>query len=270
LNVQEYISSGILESYVLGGLSREEALEVEQMASKYPEVKAELDAIQNSFANYAESLAVMPNPSLKKKILSQIDALVDRQEETKVIPINNKKMLIAEYIAAASISAAIISAGIAYHFYRKYEHTQGQLVSIQQQHALMSQHTNTTSYNMAKKLEESSEMIAMLTDDATAAIELKGMSPAPDAEAKVFWNRQSKEVMLQIDKLPPAPADKQYQLWAMKDGKPIDAGVFNAVKDFHKMANIDDAQAFAVTLEKKGGSATPTMEAMYLMGEINS
>ena len=37
----------------------------------------------------------------------------------------------------------------------------------------------------------------------------------------------------------------------------------------HEMKNMEDPQAFAVTLEPKGGSAIPTMDQMYVMGEIN-
>ena len=64
--------------------------------------------------------------------------------------------------------------------------------------------------------------------------------------------------------------DKQYQLWAIIDGKPIDAGMMDieAPGAIHKMKSITGAQAFAVTLEKKGGSANPTMNAMYLMGNV--
>jgi anti-sigma-K factor RskA len=34
------------------------------------------------------------------------------------------------------------------------------------------------------------------------------------------------------------------------------------------MKNIPRAQAFAITLEKKGGNPTPTMEQMFVMGSI--
>jgi len=34
------------------------------------------------------------------------------------------------------------------------------------------------------------------------------------------------------------------------------------------MKNIPKAQAFAITLEKKGGSVTPTLSAMYVMGKV--
>jgi anti-sigma-K factor RskA len=35
-----------------------------------------------------------------------------------------------------------------------------------------------------------------------------------------------------------------------------------------KMKNIPRAQAFAITLEKKGGSVTPTMEKLYVLGKV--
>jgi len=36
-----------------------------------------------------------------------------------------------------------------------------------------------------------------------------------------------------------------------------------------KMNVIDHAEAFAITLEKAGGSSTPTVTAMYVMGKNN-
>ena len=44
----------------------------------------------------------------------------------------------------------------------------------------------------------------------------------------VFWNTRTHQVAVQVQSLPPLPADKQYQLWSMVDGKPVDAGVFDA------------------------------------------
>lgn len=79
--------------------------------------------------------------------------------------------------------------------------------------------------------------------------------------------------MLNVENLPMPPSGKQYQLWALKDGKPIDAGVFDMIPgtegDMHMMpVTIADADAFAVTLEKKGGSPSPTLTQLYAMGKI--
>ncbi len=39
-------------------------------------------------------------------------------------------------------------------------------------------------------------------------------------------------------------------------------------KTLHPMKEIEDAQAFAITLEPKGGSVNPTTSEMYVMGSI--
>jgi anti-sigma-K factor RskA len=48
-------------------------------------------------------------------------------------------------------------------------------------------------------------------------------------------------------------------------------GVFDAVVDTSKLQEVsyvENAQAYAVTLEPRGGSETPTLEQMYVIGEI--
>jgi anti-sigma-K factor RskA len=37
-----------------------------------------------------------------------------------------------------------------------------------------------------------------------------------------------------------------------------------------KMKNISKAQGFAITLEKKGGSPSPTMEQLYVLGNVKA
>mgnify|MGYP003490439965 FL=1 len=37
---------------------------------------------------------------------------------------------------------------------------------------------------------------------------------------------------------------------------------------FVKMTNIDNAQAFAITMEKEGGVPSPTMSEMYVMAAL--
>jgi len=54
----------------------------------------------------------------------------------------------------------------------------------------------------------------------------------------------------------------------MVDGKPVDAGVIGNCEGLCKLKNIPSAQAFAVTLEKAGGSPVPTMSSLYVMGSI--
>ena len=62
--------------------------------------------------------------------------------------------------------------------------------------------------------------------------------------------------------------EKQYQLWEIVNGKTVDAGMLDNCTGLCKLKNIPSAQAFAITLENKGGSPTPTMSALYVMGAV--
>jgi len=71
--------------------------------------------------------------------------------------------------------------------------------------------------------------------------------------------------------MPIAPKGKQYQLWAMVDGQPVNAGVFPLdvkVDGTSKMLDIPKAQAFAITLEDEGGKDVPTLSELCVMGGI--
>jgi anti-sigma-K factor RskA len=63
----------------------------------------------------------------------------------------------------------------------------------------------------------------------------------------------------------------QYQLWALVDGKPVDLGVFDSTDKtigLKDMKSIGNAQTFAVTLEPRGGSVSPTLEKLMVIGNI--
>ena len=61
-----------------------------------------------------------------------------------------------------------------------------------------------------------------------AIIAMKGQPVAPQSLTTVYWNKQTKDVFLLVNALPKAAAGKQYQLWAIVDGVPVDAGMLNA------------------------------------------
>lgn len=84
----------------------------------------------------------------------------------------------------------------------------------------------------------------------------------------VLWNNKTGNVYVNNVQLPQTPSYKQYQLWALKDGKPIDLGVFSTDGSIQKMKSVAGVQAFAVTLEQKGGSPTPHLEELFAILNI--
>jgi anti-sigma-K factor RskA len=98
-------------------------------------------------------------------------------------------------------------------------------------------------------------------------VRLNGLKVAPKAKATACWCPDSKELYFSSESLPAPPSGMEYQLWAIVDGKPVDAGMIKMDSGMQKMKQISNATAFAVTLEKTGGSLTPTGD-MYVMGNI--
>lgn len=109
-----------------------------------------------------------------------------------------------------------------------------------------------------------------VSDPKVKTVALRGMNTLVSKIATVHWNTETHEVIFNAKGLPQNTVSKQYQLWAIVNGKPVDAGVIiltNGVA-FQKMKPIEGAQAFAVTIEKAGGSDTPTLDTMCLLGNV--
>ena len=73
--------------------------------------------------------------------------------------------------------------------------------------------------------------------------------------------------------LPPLPLEQSYELWAFVGDQPVPAGTFDAKADgatvipISKQENLGEAPVkFAVSIEPKGGVASPT-GAIVLVGE---
>ena len=99
--VTEYITSGILELYILGELTPGEAAEVEQMADRYPAVRQELDAIRESLEQYALAHAVTPRPIIKSLFLATVDYMdrLQNGEPVTTPPVLSQTSRVADYAA---------------------------------------------------------------------------------------------------------------------------------------------------------------------------
>lgn len=68
-----YIESGILELYVLGAASPEEALEVEKMSALHEEVRQAISDISDALLTYAAAQAEAPHATVRPMLLATID-----------------------------------------------------------------------------------------------------------------------------------------------------------------------------------------------------
>lgn len=72
-NCSEFITSGILELYVLGLTTAEDDAEIKMMSDLYPEIQEEITAISMAFEQHALANAVEPDPIVRPFLLATID-----------------------------------------------------------------------------------------------------------------------------------------------------------------------------------------------------
>ena len=70
MDISCIISSGDLELYVLGMLSEEDNLKVAQLAQLFPEIKAEIEAIENSLLQVSDETDA-PSLSVKDDLFAK-------------------------------------------------------------------------------------------------------------------------------------------------------------------------------------------------------
>nr|WP_304608504.1 anti-sigma factor [Pontibacter anaerobius] len=227
---------------------------------------------------YAHLHAVSPRPELKQRILAQVqdeaktDAADAPGNDTAVpfpLPDQEAESSPYKWMFAASIVLFLISGMLSYHFYTKWQQAEQRLATAMASEQLLAQDMQQTSLR-TQRLEET---LAILRDPSYQPVRLQGVEAHPDANMIVYWNAQKQEVYIDELKLPAPPAGKQYQLWALDNGNPIDAGMIplaGAGAELLRMKPIKAAQAFAVTMEPVGGSVNPTLEQLMVMGKVKS
>jgi anti-sigma-K factor RskA len=271
-DIKAYIETGILELYVLGDVTPGEKLQVEAMAQKHPAIKAELDEIERSMELYAKENAVEPSENLRARTLGSILTNFGddnnfpekpHRQKTNVITLPaRKKNSFYKYAFAATLALLIASTIALVSVYSRLQQSNGQLVALQ----LQNQHFTNRVNLMDKQL-------SVFRDPSFKLLKLQGTAKNSSMAVMLAYSPAKKKVMLDMSnmKLPQNDKNHQYQLWALVDGKPVDLGIFDAAadsSDMKEMKSIALADAFAVTLEPKGGSINPTMDQMMVLGKF--
>ncbi len=262
MELKDIISSGLLELHVLGMTTPAEAAEVEAWTMEYPDVRSELEAIEHAMEAYALNHAIEPGTGLKEEIIAHIS------KSPVVLPLYAdspaKVIGIApfwKYLAAASVILLIGSVLLNLNYQDKLERAD---------HALSQTREELLAAN--GRLDTLSADMSVVQNKYTQAVSLDGLPAAPDAAAKIFWMKNTGEVYIDPSNLPEPPAGKQYQLWGIVDGKPVNGGMIITTKKdnkyrIQKMKTFGRAEAFAVTLETEGGNLTPKGD-MYVLGKM--
>ncbi len=287
MDAKEYIASGILESYVSGQCGEQEQREVQCMSSIYPEISKALADAEAEYEMLVRAYAVKAPANLKAAIMGKIQDVqpvepndqhaqytspdVHADQSATVIPISEAKEPIEK--RATSTRLSLIWAAAAGLFlvlgvwqYFKYNSAAAELERSKQQIASISNALDT----QREMLDAMGESLTQLYQPHVRKVALNGMRDDMPADIIVFWDTQSGLVSLDATPLPRLPTDKQYQLWVLIDGNPIDMGVLPLNSQGLLTAEVGTLKgdAFAVTIEPLGGQPTPSLDQLVLLGNI--
>lgn len=269
MNIQEYIASGILETYLAGELDQDEMLAVDKMAAQYPEINEELKRLRESIVHYARVTHQAPD----RRVLTDVLDTIEKEEKGEEKPSPSKSIEPTRNptrvgpFSAWSMAATfllLVSVGFNFYFFSELRDAEGLVKELAQEKTFLSGRAESAS----QQLDYANLRIAHFLNSDNIHVRMDGSKLSPSSFANVFWNRKTNAVFISVDNLPQPPHGHQYQLWAIKEGQPpIDAGIFdhNALVQELKVIR-GDVRAFAVTLEKEGGTRDATVEKTYVKG----
>ncbi|MGD1945480.1 MAG: anti-sigma factor domain-containing protein [Croceivirga sp.] len=262
MDVKKYIASGILELYVAGELSEEQNLEVHQYALQYPEIKTEIEAIESAVLELTKSVS----PGLSSKSFENV-----KKQLGHVIPLepeaSRPRAPFTSYIGwAASILFAL---GALWLYFENTALTSEIEVVTQEKQSLEEEIKRNRN-----AIVNSKELLNALRAQSVEVIALGGQTVAPDAYAKVYWNKGNQSLYVDAQGLPKPPTGYAYQLWSLTLNPltPTSIGLLEKFAEneeqIFEFDNPNASEAFGITLEPEGGSESPTLEQLYTLGAV--
>ncbi len=254
MDINQYILSGIIEMYVMGLCAPEEAAELELLRIQYPQIQNAINDFEITFEKNALNAASPTTPKMDAAILG---ALKNQTANVVTMPIKieAKKINWLKPLAAAAILLLTLSSIFNYTLYQKNK---------QQQIAALDK-TNKVNVTLPEN------DYKVLRTASITPVAMYGVGYHSICRCTIFWDKKTGKAFMMIHHLIKGNNQKKFQLWAMVNGKPVNVGLIDdTIRDrFIEMQNVpNDAKEFIVTLENAAGSATPTLEEMYLKGSI--
>lgn len=268
MDIKQYITSGILEKYVLGLASPAEQQEVRQYAEQYPEVQQELEKIEVAMELYAQT----NEAELPEGMETKIDAKIDAVGHLPTPKPSSRGLSAAARWLRFLLPALALLALLVYWFQQQATQYEGEVERLENEVARVEgdlQQLKTNCDQIQAENDRLIEDLLLIRDANTRSTIIRGTDNAPDAVATIY--RSQEKAYLDVLQLAAPPSDQQYELWAIVNKKPVSMGVFDlkaSTGNFQEVPLIENATAFAVTLELKDGDPAPNLEQMVLYGAV--
>ena len=239
--IKVFLDSDLLERYLLGTVSEQEAQRIERYIAMYPEVRETYNELQDNLEAFAKLYALKTPEGLRGRIL------------TKVKAENTSRKRFFRYAVAASF-ATLLFAGASYFFWNQNK-------NLQEENTIVTNKIKNLEEDMRQELEDVRNQFIVLNNPQTKKYRVKGNQKAKELKAMAYINPVKRLSYINVEKLPNLPEDQCFQMWAEVNGKMVNLGVIKEATDQEKLLALpyaDNAVGY-ITIEPKGGTQTPTV-----------
>tara|TARA_R110002096_G_scaffold236447_1_gene426972 strand:- start:585 stop:1388 length:804 start_codon:yes stop_codon:yes gene_type:complete len=266
MDIKAYIESGILELYVAGTLSEKENEEVYVLMQQHHEILQEVLEIEAAVIKLTVATSTQDTNRVFNTIKQELNF---KGNGPKVISIAKPKYNWLTYTGwAASI---ILGIGL-FWAVNQNKQLQTDIQVAETQQSLL----ETQIESSKNSLKEANTLVNVLRDDNITRVPLAGQGNFISTYAKVYWDKNEQRIFLDAQGLPDPPPNTVYQVWSLKLSPltPTSLGIIDSFttdeNKIFEIKNANESEAFGITLEPAGGSATPTMEQLYTLGVVSA
>lgn len=262
MDTKEYIESGTLELYVYGILNESETKEISELAKNNIEINTEIVAIEKAILNLSSSFSPQISADNFEKIRAKLELKHGKVIEMK--PASKKQ----QYLGWAASFVLLLTAG---YFFQQLNGTTSALKSVKEEKSNLQKSV----VDLEFRNKETATALNVVRDSKNTIVTLGGQAVSPESFAKIYWNKETQSVYVDASGLPEPPEGKVYQIWSLKLSPVLTPTSIGLLDNFQSnsqkifaVSGTSGAEAFGITLEPAGGSASPTMEQLYTLGKV--
>jgi anti-sigma-K factor RskA len=249
-------------AYALGALSAEEVQRFEAFLATSPAAQREVAELRDVAALLALGQSeATPSADLRDRVLARIG-------ESKVAPLSAAQRpsrgRVPPLYWGALAASVLLSLGLTLSLGK----TRTELTGLKGALAAAGAALAETRESLASRESTLDKLFA-------PSVRLYQLTASGDPEPgiQLFWDEKRNTAIIHGYQIKPVPSGKEYQLWFIKDGKPVPSVTFTPESTGH--VRVEEIQvprdgalsAAAVTVEPAGGSPQPT-SPILMVGEL--
>ncbi len=240
-------------AHALGATTTDEAEAMERAMQSDPALAAEVSAFRNVPAMLASAAPVVPHPRVREALLAEARTGPPLRVERTV------SARIPNWVPALLAASVVLTVSGAVYGVRMQRAAEG----LRAGNAELTAELRRRERVLNSLLDGEGQLHLVQVGADTA-----GTGPG----LQFYWNARQGKALAHVFRLKPAPAGRDYQIWALVDGKPVSLAVFNSDAAGHALVEVEGiarsvrgVTAVLVSVEPSGGSLQPT-SAPFLAG----